>query len=98
MKYTKEQITGMAFFQYIDFSIVSAEIKMHIKQRILETWDRWIFWKCRKTFRRMAEGGNAYLYLAKLDIDDLLKEYPISDNLKYATELFHDEMAKYTKK
>ena len=60
-----------------------------MKKWILDRWDLWIYCKANHSLKRMCERNGEVVYLMELQIKHYLELYPISENLKRATEEFY---------
>ena len=63
-----------------------------LKSKIMRKWDFFIYRMAYRSIKRMMESDLGLAYLFKLYIDGWVKENPVPDNLKSATEYFYESL------
>ena len=69
---------------------------LKLKVYLLKKWDWFIYYRAFRSFRRQAQcGQGAFVYLMQRHLQAMLEEYPLSQSLSNATEVFYDSISPY---
>lgn len=75
----------------------TSTIFQHCFAKIQRKYDWFLYCQAYNPIKRICENNPGMAYLMELTIKEWIRKNPLSDDLKHATEVFHDAMRQQNK-